>query len=351
MAYLPYGFINQNLDDTPAFATILASLLSPVDMSFGCFVIASWEARGEGAQWSNLAEPISISNNISMLRVMIFLIIDTVLYYGLTRYFDLVKAGDWGISLPWYFCFTKSYWCPIQSEPIKTEKSKEESLVETLPQNIEIGFQLKNVVKEFQVKKEKKRAVDDLTFTAVANEITVLLGHNGAGKSTTMNMLTGMLSADSGDCYVGGINVAKDLNKARKTVGLCPQHNILIKEMTVKEHFLFFAQLKGFTKEQAEKEQTILTGEVQLEDKTDVQASALSGGMKRKLSLGIAVCGGSKHLILDEPSSGIDVTARRELWSILEKYRSSRSMLISTHYMDEAEALADRIVIIGKVGF
>jgi len=121
----------------------------------------------------------------------------------------------------------------------------------------------------------------------------------------------------------------------------------------VKEHFLFFAQLKGFTKEQAEKEQTILTGEVQLEDKTDVQASALSGGMKRKLSLGIAVCGGSKHLILDEPSSGIDVTARRELWSwsILEKYRSSRSMLISTHYMDEAEALADRIVIIGKAGF
>ena len=109
-------------------------------MSFGCFVIASWEARGEGAQWSNLAEPISISNNISMLRVMIFLIIDTVLYYGLTRYFDLVKAGDWGISLPWYFCFTKSYWCPIQSEPIKTEKSKEQSLVEALPQNIEIGL-------------------------------------------------------------------------------------------------------------------------------------------------------------------------------------------------------------------
>ena len=314
-------------------------------------MIASWEARGEGAQWSNIAEPVSISNNLSMIRVMIFLIIDTVLYYGLTRYFDLVKAGDWGISLPWYFCFTKSYWCPIQSEPIKTEKAQEESLVEPLPQNIEIGFQLKNVVKEFQVKKEKKRAVDDLTFTAVANEITVLLGHNGAGKSTTMNMLTGMLSADSGDCYVGGINVAKDLNEARKTVGLCPQHNILIKEMTVKEHFLFFAQLKGFTKEQAEKEQPILTGEVQLEDKTDVQANALSGGMKRKLSLGIAVCGGSKHLILDEPSSGIDVTARRELWSILEKYRSSRSMLISTHYMDEAEALADRIVIIGKAGF
>ena len=78
------------------------------------------------------------------------------------------------------------------------------------------------------------------------------------------------------------------------------------------------------------------------------QTFPTSGGMKRKLSMGIALCGRSKHLILDEPSSGIDVRARRELWSILQKYRKERTMLISTHYMDEAEALADRIVIIGK---
>ena len=118
--------------------------------------------------------------------------------------------------------------------------------------------------------------------------------------------------------------------------------------MTVKEHFLFFAQLKGASYDEAEAELTTLVDEVQLGKKVNEQSSALSGGMKRKLSLGIAVCGGSKHLILDEPSSGIDVTARRELWSILEKYRKSRTMLISTHYMDEAEALADRIVIISK---
>ena len=161
-----------------------------------------------------------------------------------------------------------------------------------------------------------------------------------------MNMLTGMLSADSGDCFVGGINVSSD--NARKTVGFCPQHNILIKEMTVKEHFLFFAQLKGYSYKQALAELETLAVEVQLGKKINEPATALSGGMKRKLSLGIAVCGGSKHLILDEPSSGIDVTSRRELWTILERYRKTRTMLISTHYMDEAEALADRIVIIAK---
>ena len=123
-------------------------------------------------------------------------------------------------------------------------------------------------------------------------------------------------------------------------------------------------KLKGFSLEQAEEELEKLVYEVQLGEKRKVRADNLSGGMKRKLSLGVAVCGNSKHLILDEPSSGIDVTARRELWTILEKYRygrvygsersldcdfrESRTMLISTHYMDEAEALADQIVIISK---
>ena len=278
---------------------------------------------------------------------MILFLIDTVFYYALTRYFDLVKGGSWGISLPWYFCFQPSYWCPPESE-IKGGTKSSDSLVEDLPANHSAGFRVSNIIKEFKVKGEAKRAVDDLSFTAVQNEITVLLGHNGAGKSTTMNMLTGMLQADRGDCYVGDINVAKEISKARRTIGLCPQHNILIKELTVKEHFLFFAQLKGYSKAQAQKEIETLVEEVQLNEKMDVMSSALSGGMKRKLSLGIAVCGGSRHLILDEPSSGIDVTARRELWSILEKYRKSTTMLISTHYMDEAEALADRIVIISK---
>lgn len=159
-------------------------------------------------------------------------------------------------------------------------------------------------------------------------------------------MLSGMLAPDEGECYVGNINVVQNVSKAREDLGLCPQHNILIRELTVREHFQFFAELKGYTRAEANSEIKTLVTDVQLGDKIDELAYDLSGGMKRKLSLGIALCGGSTNLILDEPSSGIDVRARRELWTILEKYRANRTMLLSTHYMDEAEQLADRIVII-----
>jgi ATP-binding cassette subfamily A (ABC1) protein 3 len=114
------------------------------------------------------------------------------------------------------------------------------------------------------------------------------------------------------------------------------------------EHLKFFAELKGFTSNEALEEIETLAKDIQLYEKIDNYAADLSGGMKRKLSLGIALCGGSTNLILDEPSSGVDVRARRELWSILEKYRKNKTMLLSTHYMDEAEELADRIIILSK---
>ena len=222
----------------------------------------------------------------------------------------------------------------------------ENVLVEPIPGDAVAGFQMREAVKDFETGKSIHRAIDNLSFVALDSQITVLLGHNGAGKSTAMNMLSGMLQPDEGDCYVGNINVAENVEKARQDLGLCPQHNILIRELTVREHFRFFAELKGLTRKEADDEIKTLVKDVQLDEKVDQPAYDLSGGMKRKLSLGIALCGGSKNLILDEPSSGIDVRARRELWTILEKYRENRTMLLSTHYMDEAEQLADRIVII-----
>ena len=135
-------------------------------------------------------------------------------------------------------------------------------------------------------------------------------------------------------------------DEARKYLGLCPQYNILIPEMTVAEHLYFFASLKGQSEIDRNLEIPILAKEVQLGEKVNSFVGDLSGGMQRKLSLGIALCGNSKFVILDEPSSGIDTRARKDLWTILEKYRQNRTLLISTHYMDEAEALGDRIVII-----
>ena len=344
--YLPYGFIQQNIDGTPAFAKTFCSFLSPVAMSFGFSQISSWESRGIGIQWSNVADPVSSSNQSTMLQTYILLIFDSLLYYALARYVDVVKPGRWGVGRKWYFLCSPSYWCP-KNEEILDATDGDDTLMEPIPPNHTAGFQLNKVIKTFDSGTTRKRAVDNLSFVALDSQITVLLGHNGAGKSTTMNMLSGMLEADEGQCFVGNVNVAQNVEKAREGLGLCPQHNILVRELTVREHLRLFAELKGFTREEADTEIETLAQDVQLQEKIDQPAYDLSGGMKRKLSLGIALCGGSTNLILDEPSSGIDVRARRELWSILEKYRKNRTMLLSTHYMDEAEHLADRIVIIG----
>ena len=348
--YLPFSFIQQDIEGIPYIIKQLLSLSSPVAMSLGCTIISSWESRAIGLQWNNVWDRVSASDQTTMGSIFMLLIVDSLLYYIFARYVDLVKPGQWGAALPWNFCFMKSYWRPqvdaSTSRAVLTNESA--ALSEPLPAGYRAGFRLFNATKSFMDKKERKIAVNNLSFVALEDQITVLLGHNGAGKSTTMNMLSGMLCVDSGECFVGLHDVKNNLSAARQTLGLCPQQNILIAEMTVREHLRFFAQLKGSTRKQANEEIETLADDIQLRDKIDIAAGTLSGGMKRKLSLGIALCANSKHLILDEPSSGVDVRARRELWTILQKYRKNRTMLISTHYMDEAEALADRIVIIGK---
>ena len=129
------------------------------------------------------------------------LIIDSLLYYALARYVDLIKPGKWGVAKKWYFLCTSSYWYSKKSEVITKKDETDDVLEEPVSENSVAGFRLDHVIKEFKAKSGKGsfRAVDDLSFVATEGEITVLLGHNGAGKSTTMNMLSGEFEkTDSG---------------------------------------------------------------------------------------------------------------------------------------------------------
>uniref|UniRef100_K1QVF6 ATP-binding cassette sub-family A member 3 n=1 Tax=Magallana gigas TaxID=29159 RepID=K1QVF6_MAGGI len=135
------------------------------------------------------------------------------------------------------------------------------------------------------------------------------------------------------------------LSNVRKSLGLCPQHNILFDTLTVEEHLQFFAQLKGCPKDNVQKEVDEMIRVLGLETKRTSFSMTLSGGQKRKLSVGIALIAGSKVVILDEPTSGMDPAARRQTWEILQKFREDRTMILSTHFMDEADLLGDRIAI------
>jgi ATP-binding cassette subfamily A (ABC1) protein 3 len=154
-----------------------------------------------------------------------------------------------------------------------------------------------------------------------------------------------MMPKSSGKANIYGYDIESQMKEIRTMMGICPQHNILFPKLTVKEHLDIFADFKGATSQEKKEEISQLIKDLNLESRAHMLSSKLSGGYKRKLSLGIALVGGSKVVFLDEPSSGMDVTARREMWDMLKKYKDNRIIILTTHYMEEADNLGDRIGI------
>ncbi|XP_069795195.1 retinal-specific phospholipid-transporting ATPase ABCA4 isoform X1 [Narcine bancroftii] len=246
----------------------------------------------------------------------------------------------------------------LEKERLKKEKQEKEKinpvtaamagnpLYELEPSGLTLGVSIQNLVKSFG--EGQKPAVDGLSINFFEGQITSFLGHNGAGKTTTMSMLIGLFPPTSGTAFINGKDIRTDIDAIRQDVGICPQHNILFNNLTVEEHILFYTQLKGHAVEEAEKQTEVMLDEIGLIHKRDELAQNLSGGMQRKLSVALAFIGGAKVIILDEPTSGVDPYSRRSIWDLLLKYRSGRTIILSTHHMDEADLLGDRIAIISR---
>ena len=171
------------------------------------------------------------------------------------------------------------------------------------------------------------------------------LGHNGAGKTTTMSLLTGMMDVTSGDADVYGSSLSKDMDDIRKMVGICTQHNLLWDKLTVLEHLQLFGAIRGTPEENIDSEATDLAAKVGLSNKLHAHAKALSGGMKRKLSVALALIGDPRVVFLDEPTAGMDPESRHALWDLITDMKVGRTVVLTTHHMDEADLLGDRIAI------
>uniref|UniRef100_A0A8B9KMW3 P-type phospholipid transporter n=1 Tax=Astyanax mexicanus TaxID=7994 RepID=A0A8B9KMW3_ASTMX len=267
---------------------------------------------------------------------------------------ERVCVWQYGIPKPWYFPFTSSYWCgtPVGSdtEPDALDALEDQNEILTYwylekpPPGLKAGVSIRNLVKVY--KTGNKLAVDKLSLDFYQDHITSFLGHNGAGKTTTMSILTGLFAPTSGTAYVNGFDIRRDMDTIRKKLGMCPQHNVLFNELTVEEHIYFYARLKGRSSGEVKQEIEQMIKDVGLPHKSKELAKNLSGGMQRKLSVAIAFVGGSSVVILDEPTAGVDPYARRGIWELLLKYKQGRTIILSTHHMDEADILGDRIAII-----
>lgn len=194
----------------------------------------------------------------------------------------------------------------------RRSRSDEEAdipICENEPTTFPLGVKIDRLCKRYD-RKDGRYAVDHLSLNFYEGQITAFLGHNGAGKTTTMSILTGLLPPTSGTAKIYGRDIIHEMDVIRKSLGMCPQYNVLFDRLTVEEHLWFYARLKGVpiadVKEEAEK----MIIDLSLPEKRRSLIDTLSGGMKRKLSVAIAFVGGSRTVILDEPTAGVDPYAR-----------------------------------------
>ena len=188
-------------------------------------------------------------------------------------------------------------------------------------------------------------AVDSLDLCIEQGELFALLGVNGAGKTTTIKMLTCLTKPDGGDAFVNGNSIISDVGAVKGIIGVSPQETAVAPNLSVKENLELMCGVHGFTKEKRQAKIRELSGQFDFIPILNKKAGKLSGGWQRRLSIAMALISEPQILFLDEPTLGLDVLARSDLWDTIRAWKGKITIILTTHYMEEAEALADRIGI------
>ena len=191
-------------------------------------------------------------------------------------------------------------------------------------------------------------AVDNLQLQIGQGELFSLLGVNGAGKTTAIKMLSGLTKPTEGDALVGGHSVVTQPWQVKGIIGVSPQETAVAPNLSVKENLELMCGIHGFSREETKEKIRTLSGQFDLAPILDKKAGKLSGGWQRRLSIAMALVGDPSILFLDEPTLGLDVIARSQLWDTIRAMKGKVTIILTTHYMEEAEALSDRIGIMAK---
>lgn len=207
-----------------------------------------------------------------------------------------------------------------------------------------IAIETRDLTKKYK----ENTAVDKLNLSIEQGELFSLLGVNGAGKTTTIKMLSCLSKPTSGDAILLGDSIITNSIAVKQKINVSPQETAVAPNLTVKENLETIAELYGSDKNEAEKRAKEMIESFELSEVAKSKAKTLSGGWQRRLSIAMALISNPQILFLDEPTLGLDVLARRELWSIIEKLKGKITIILTTHYLEEAESLSDRIAIMKK---
>ncbi|KAF9186902.1 hypothetical protein BGZ51_001692 [Haplosporangium sp. Z 767] len=317
-----------------------------------------------------------------VFQVIIALIIETFVFLALAFYLTEVLPTEYGVRQPWHFIISKPFnhffgkkgHGPGQDIEGQARKDNTGSMRERVQGEIpldpeEVQFEdmdvkeerarvlhdefspdcplvLKNMRKIYPT--NNKLAVKNITFAVEKNTIFGLLGPNGAGKTSLIHILTGLYEPTQGWARLAGFELDTEVKDVYRNIGVCPQHDILWDDLTVGEHLYFYARLKGI--EAADEREAVLASlnAVSLVPFENRLTKGLSGGEKRRLSIAIALVGNPGIVFLDEPTTGLDISVRRLIWDIVFKAKQGRTIVLTTHSMEEAEVLCSRIGIMAK---
>jgi ABC-type multidrug transport system ATPase subunit len=318
-------------------------------------------------------ETLTVQHEIS--NIFGWMLLSSVLFFFLDNYLSNVMPRQYGTRRRWDYPFQmlkemlKEKVHPTKSAEGEKETNEGKGVKLTMPADLESGavHEDDDVTKERELvltgvyNKENSKiltydlnkmygkfcAVKSVTFHVKKSECFGLLGPNGAGKTTTISMLTGLFSPSRGNASVSGYDLRKELKSIYDVMGICPQFDICWPDLNVEDHLYFYARLKGMSKEKEQAAVNTLINEVGLADaaKSKKKAKELSGGMRRRLSLAMSLIGEPEVVFLDEPTTGLDPETKRNIWALLDKVKQGRCIILTTHSMDEADALCERIGI------
>ncbi|XP_055264789.1 phospholipid-transporting ATPase ABCA3-like [Moschus berezovskii] len=349
-SFFPFNSIAQYYGQINLTMKVAACLSPNVALALGINLLVKFETKQTGVNWNSIWTPASLEDKLTFGYMMGMLVIDAFLYGLVTWYIEAVFPGQYGMPQPWYFFLMHSYWfskprIKIKKEEMNDSVITQDKYFEAEPTGLVAGIKIKHLYKELG----DKVVINNMSLNLYKGQITILLGQNGAGKTTALSILTGMyLALSKAAVFIDGYDITKNITEIRENLGFCPQGDLLFNDLTLSEHLFFYSMVKSMHQKMSADEINHMLSTFDLLEKRDTFSKSLSGGMKRKLSIIIALLGGSKVVILDEPSSGMDPVSRRATWDILQQFKHDRTILLTTHYMDEADILGDRIAIMVK---
>ncbi|KAF9413574.1 hypothetical protein BGZ94_000677 [Podila epigama] len=311
-------------------------------------------------QWSDFAP------GKTLFTCLMILIGESVLFVLLALYIDAVAPSEYGVQKPWHFPISGLF------KRAKTERDPESKLRSSTSANhgdhetdvlegadADVYAERDRVKTVYDPEKtpliidglyhryrgKVEPALKGMSFGVETNTVLGLLGPNGAGKSTMIHLLTGLYKPTAGTAYVAGADIRSNMAMVHAKIGVCPQHDILWGDLTVADHLLFYSRLRGIPPELEQQAVTYAIASVSLTKFRDRQVKGLSGGEKRRVSIAISLLGDNAVIFLDEPSTGLDPAVRRIIWDIINRVKVNRTVVLTTHSMEEADILSDKIAI------